>query len=151
MYSSIVLTKPKSFNSFRINTNGGKRYKANIQSSFSTYNGSVSKMTNDLYGIVYYFFKRNIGIDADNLSKPIWDCLKGYLFDDDKQVKLRTAGCIDLTKSGIDMFDMTGVPSNVLIDLLDATDNENDMLYVECGTLNNSFYKFNIEGDINGN
>ncbi len=125
-------------------------YIKDIETSSIKYNSPLVKFQDEeLYGIVYYFFQQNKGTDADNISKPIWDCLKGIMFTDDKQVKLRTAGVFDLSKSDFNIIDMSGIQGEIVVDLIDAFDTEQHVVYVECGILNYSMYKFNIEQ--NGN
>lgn len=35
--------------------------------------------------------------DADNISKPVWDALSGLAYEDDKQIRRRSSGIIELT------------------------------------------------------
>jgi Holliday junction resolvase RusA-like endonuclease len=131
----------KTFKSIISKTN----YLNDLKTSLRRYNPKADIFPNEeLYGLVYYFRKTNTGTDADNISKPIWDCLKGILFDDDKQIKLRTAGIIDLSKTELSLIDVTGIPGNLLIDFLDAIETEEHIVYIECGRLNYSLFKFNI-------
>lgn len=146
MYNFIFKRQPKSYNGWKKTDAAGKLiYKNLIRSSFSSVYGSHSLLTHDLYGIVYHFYNRDTGNDADNLSKPLWDCLTGFLFIDDKQVKVRTAGSFDLSKNDISLLDFSGLPGAFVADLVDAFDTEEHVVYVECGTLNMTMYKFNIE------
>ena len=101
----------------------------------------------DLYGIVYYFFKLDKKHDADNLSKPVWDCLTNIIYLDDNQIKLRLAGTFDLSKYGAKEIDLTKIPSSIMGQFLDALDNHDHFLYVECGNLSFSHYQFNIQID----
>jgi hypothetical protein len=122
----------------------GQDYMTAIRSSFSSFNPSFVKRSEELYGIAYYFHTRNSGTDADNISKPIWDCLTNFLFEDDRQIKLRLAGCFDLSNKDFDILDVSGVPGNVIAELVDAVANEEHIIYVECGTLRDNMYKFNL-------
>lgn len=79
------------------------------------------------------------------MSKPVWDCLNGFLFNDDEQIKIRTAGSFDLTKGDYNVVDLSGLQGNLAVDLLDALDNEDHVVYVECGNFNPSMFKFNLE------
>ncbi len=150
MYNFIVRRQPKSFNSWRNATYSSKEsYKADIKTSFMQFHLEHKYLNEDLYGILYYFFKRDVKVDADNLSKPLWDCLAGFLFEDDKQVKIRTAGTFDLSKNDFNILDFSGLSGEIVIELLDAFEREEHIIYVECGYLNTSMFKFNIE--TNGN
>ncbi|MFD2570408.1 RusA family crossover junction endodeoxyribonuclease [Spirosoma soli] len=93
MYSFVINVKPKSYNSKKVHS-----YHSRLETAFrESYPEHVPIPAEiELYGLVYHFFKTDIGIDADNLSKPIWDSLKDVLFIDDKQVKMRTAGSFNL-------------------------------------------------------
>lgn len=151
MHSFILKRQPRSYNSWKGTTNAKKElYKSDIKESFRQfYPTHATPLTGDLYGTIFYFFKKNLDIDADNLSKPLWDCLNGFLFSDDKQVKLRTAGTFDLSNHDFNVLDLSGLTGEVIAELLDAFDTEEHIIYVECGLLNNALFKFNLEA--NGN
>jgi hypothetical protein len=52
-------------------------YKEAIVDAYRTYYDGVNPLLeSELYGISYYFHRRPAQIDADNLSKPIWDALE---------------------------------------------------------------------------
>jgi len=142
MYNFIFKGKPLSYNS-----QGAKKpnYKNAIQTSFTTYNPLYKILSGDLYATIYYFFNENLKLDADNLSKPVWDCLNGILFTDDQQIKIRMAGSFDLTTGDYNIIDLSGLEGKFVTDLLDAFDNEKHIVYVECGKLKPSMFKFNIE------
>lgn len=142
--SFIVRRQPKSYNSWQMSSTKGQAYMTSIRASFNSFNPSFVKRSEELYGIAYYFHTKNSGTDADNISKPIWDCLTDFLFEDDRQIKLRLAGCFDLSKKDFDILDVSGVPGNVIAELVDAIANEEHILYVECGTLRDNMYKFNL-------
>ena len=82
-------------------------------------------------------------LDTDNISKPVWDCLKGFLFDDDQQIKIRTAGSFDLANNDYNVLDFSGLDGAMVVDLLDAFDNEDHVIYIECGLFKNSMLTFN--------
>ena len=143
MHNFILKSRPLSYNSCK----GKKRtnYKNALQSSFTTYNPSHTVLSSDLYATIYYFFNKNLKLDADNLSKPVWDCLNGFLFNDDQQIKIRMAGSFDLTTGDYSVIDFSGLEGKLVTDLLDAFDNEEHIVYIECGKFNPSMFKFNIE------
>lgn len=143
--SFIIKRQPKSYNSWKKNSEKGQNYIQEIRNSFILYNSSFTKKTEHLYGIAYYFHSKKIGTDADNISKPIWDGLTDFLFVDDKQVKLRIAGCFDLNQNDFDVLDVSGVSGNVVAELMDAIEKEEHIIYVECGSLNDKLFKFNLE------
>ena len=119
-------------------------YISELKKSLNQFNTLDFIMEDDLYGVVYYFQKKITGTDADNISKPIWDCLKNILYKDDKQIKLRIAGIIDISKGDLNIFDFTNIRSEIMYELLDAFDQADHFIYVECGKLDSSMYKFNI-------
>lgn len=142
--SFIVKQQPKSYNSWKINSKKGQNYLTSIRISFNNFNPIFTKKTGDLYGIAYYFHTKNSGTDADNISKPIWDCLTDFLFEDDRQIKLRIAGCFDLSNKDFEILDVSGVSGNVVSELVDAIANEDHILYIECGNLRDDMYKFKL-------
>lgn len=142
MYSFILRQKPNSYNS-----NKGKKkdiYTAKIQSAFKQFYPTHTILTNELYGTFYYFFKRDIKIDTDNISKPIWDGLSEFLYKDDNQIRLRIAGSFDVSINDFNVLDTSGISGEVLVELLDALDTEEHFLYVECGDFHHSLLKFNL-------
>lgn len=143
--SFIIKRQPKSYNSWKKNSTKGRNYISDIRNSFSQFNPKFHKRTELLYGIAYYFHNKTTGTDADNISKPIWDGLTNFLFDDDKQIKLRVAGCFDLKQNDFGVLDVSGVSGKVVAELMDAIDSEDHIIYVECGSLENKLFKFNIE------
>lgn len=150
MYNFILKRQPKSFNSWKkINFEQKSSYKEEIESSFRQFNHTHRTLKDDLYGILYYFFTKDTNSDADNLSKPLWDCLEGFLYNDDSQVKIRTSGTFDLSKHDFNILDFSGLAGDVVTKLLDAFDNEEHIVYVECGLLNTTMFKFHLETDGN--
>jgi len=145
----IVPRQPKSYNTWKKNSAKGQNYLSDIHDSFKKIYEEHQLLTGDLYGSIYYFFKKDLHNDADNMSKPVWDCLINFLYDDDKQVKLRIAGSFDLGKNDFNELDFSSIPGKVIGEFLEAYDNHDHFLYIECGTLKSSFFKFSIEG--NGN
>ena len=150
MHNFILKRQPKSYNSWKAASRTKKAsYKTGIEDSFRQFHPTHALLTDDLYGIVYYFFKKDLNSDADNLSKPLWDCLTGFLFTDDNQVRIRTAGTFNLSKNDFNVLDFSGLSGEVVTELLEAFDSEEHVVYVECGRLNISMFKFNVES--NGN
>lgn len=143
MHNFILKSRPLSYNSCR----GTKKkyYKKAIETSFVSYNPTHSLLTGELYATIYYFYNKDLHLDTDNLSKPVWDCLGGFLFNDDQQIKIRTAGSFDLTKGDYSVIDFSDLQGNLVVDLLEAFENEEHTVYVECGKFIPSMYKFNME------
>ena len=143
MNNFIFKSRPLSYNS----CSGTKKinYKTALSSSLASYNPSYSIQSGELYAIIYYFFNKDLNLDADNLSKPVWDCLNGILYNDDKQIKIRTAGSFDLTAGDYSVIDMSDLQGNLVVDLLEAFENEDHIVYIECGNYSPSMFKFNIE------
>lgn len=121
-----------------------ENYINDLKTSINEFNIDWSLMTEELYGIVYYFRKKDTGTDADNISKPIWDCLNGFLYRDDKQVKLRTAGIIDVSEelNAVDFSDLRG---EIVAEIIDSFDSVDHFVYIECGLLDKTMFKFKFE------
>lgn len=144
MYSFIVNTQPKSYNSKKTLS-----YQLRFVSAFRENYPDHALLDKELYGLIYHFYRRDIGIDADNLSKPVWDGLKGIVFEDDKQIKMRIAGSFDLTANDFTVIDFSGLPGKDIGLLLEAIETEEHVLYVECGSFTMDMIRLNLEG--NGN
>lgn len=143
MYNLILKSRPLSYNSCR----GFKKanYKTAIKTCFTKYNPTHSVQNEYLYAIVYYFYNKDLHLDTDNLSKPIWDCLNGFIFHDDQQIKVRIAGSFDLSKGDYSEIDFTGLQGQIVLDLLEAFEKEEHVVYIECGSFKPSMFKFNME------
>jgi Holliday junction resolvase RusA-like endonuclease len=147
MKNFIFKRKPKAYQGSKtFRSNSAKTiYISELENAIKQFNNSDTIMTEDLYGVIYYFYRVKTGTDADNISKPIWDCLKGILFDDDKRIKLRTAGVIDISEGDLNVIDFTNVRGEITAELVDAFVTIDHFAYIECGFLHKSMYKFNLE------
>ncbi|KJU85713.1 Endodeoxyribonuclease, RusA-like protein [Candidatus Magnetobacterium bavaricum] len=148
MYSFIFTEHaPCSYNSLR----GKKKaeYKKSFCNALAIDNKGFKKYNDDdeLYGIVYYFYKQDNKLDVDNISKPIWDSLKGCLYNDDQQIKFRLVIKYDISKNTAYELDITNLSDDMMCKLLNVLENKNHILYVECGRKDISFaiFKFNLE------
>jgi Holliday junction resolvase RusA-like endonuclease len=146
MYSFVLKRKPKSYNGWNKASKMSKdNYKKAIEEAFEKFNRISEPLTDDLYGVLYHFFKEDRQMDADNLSKPIWDCLTGFLYLDDSQVKLRIAGSFKLSQIDVDILNLADLPKPILDELLEAFENHDHIVYIECGLFHHSMLKFNSE------
>ena len=121
------------------------RYEAEIRVAFRQYWPHQTILTGRLYGVVYYFHKVPTQIDADNLSKPVFDALKNELYKDDRSVEVVRSGNFDLGAFGTDELDLTRVPDNVVSDFLQALDHSDHILYIEIGSLDFGMFEFGCE------
>ena len=142
MISFVCDSRPRSVQAKRTN-----KYKNEIKEAFSKYYPEVTEKLNySLYGLVYYFHKRPTDIDADNLSKPIWDALESILYDNDKIIKIRKAGVYQINKTGESFdIDITNMPSNVSQEFLEYLDTKEHILYIEIGKVCNEMYEIGVE------
>ncbi len=147
--------RPISYNKWKKKSSEGIEYRDKLRESFKEFEPVVlRRKEGNLYGIVYYFYTRDAKIDADNISKPVWDCLTGFLFKDDNQVKWRAAGCFDVSREDL-TANLSGLPGSVvekLMEIMDKAIYENEgkdmhVLYIECGTLRKEMFKFNLLKD----
>lgn len=148
MKNFVFKRQPKAYQGSKTfkSSSAKSSYSDELEKSIRQFNNIDGLPTEDLYGVVYYFHKKKTGTDADNISKPIWDCLKGILFDDDKRIKLRIAGIIDISKDDFDLtiFDFSNVREEIITELMEAFETIEHFAYIECGLLNNAMYKFNL-------
>ena len=147
MVSAIIQlgkTTPFSYNS----TDKKKKrlYVKRIQDAFSrVYNGRIPKYRRgvELYGQVYFFTSEGTDLDADNISKPVWDALKGEVYDDDKQIVSR-ASTVVYTKRH-DSISIDGT-TDMAADLLQVLTRKNvKCLYIECGRFNETMIQIDKE------
>jgi hypothetical protein len=144
VHNFIVISQPKSYNAKKSDS-----YRNRIQAAFRRAHPAHKLLYHDLYGLIYHFYKSDIRIDADNISKPIWDSLTGILFADDKQVKMRIAGSVDLSSNDLTTLDLSGLSGYTITELLEATEFEDHVLYIECGSFSMDMVRLNLER--NGN
>lgn len=146
MYHFVLKRQPKSYNGWNKASKMSKdNYKRAIEDAFQKFNQISEPLTANLYGILYHFFKDDRQMDADNLSKPIWDCLEGFLYVDDSQVKLRIAGSFNLSQIDLDILNFNDLSKPILKELLEAFETHDHIVYIECGLLKYSMLKFNSE------
>lgn len=142
----ILKRQPPTYNSWKGASIIKKdNYKKQLLEVLLKYNPSFTIIQGELYGTVYHFFNKDVKIDADNLSKPLWDFLKSILFEDDYQLKIRLAGSFNLVKNDFSVLDFSGLSGNLITDLLDAFDNDEHVIYIEYGKLDYSMFTFNLE------
>ena len=95
MISAIIkLGKSTPFSYNSTDAKKRRRYKNIIvEAFFRNYNGKVPRFRKgvELYGQVYFFTSEGTDLDADNISKPVWDALIGTAYEDDKQIVHRTS------------------------------------------------------------
>lgn len=132
-----------------INTSDSKKkqeYKDLIVAAFSKrYNGKIPKFKKgeELYGQVFFFTSDGTDLDADNISKPIWDALIGVVYDDDKQIVSRTSTVV---YTRIHQFIPIEGYSEIAADLLQMlTSNIVKCMYIECGHFKETMIKIEKE------
>jgi Endodeoxyribonuclease RusA. len=99
----------------------------------------------DCYGVVYYFPRRYTQLDADNISKTVWDALKSVAYDDDRVVRLRIAGIANLRSPDMVGFDLTKMPGDVAAKLLAMVGQVDHLLYIEVGALRAEMFRFALD------
>ena len=130
-FSFVYSGKPESYNA---DSNKKQVYKKRLSSAYKRRSsGMISEK--ELYAAIYYFYREDVGLDADNISKPAWDALNDVGYKDDKMIKIRTAVAIDLSKYDIVDFDQDNMPSDVLTDLVQSIVDNNHTLYIEVGEI----------------
>ena len=116
-----------------------KRLSSAYQRRFS---GMIAEK--ELYAAIYYFYREDVGLDADNISKPAWDALNDVGYKDDKMIKIRSAVVINLCEHDIFEFDQDNLPTDVLVDLMQSIADNNHTLYIEVGEIGEYDNIFNI-------
>ncbi|MBN1874327.1 MAG: hypothetical protein JXA33_08850 [Anaerolineae bacterium] len=122
------------------------KYVQRLVNAFRQYHGTSAPVNGDLYGLVYYFQRVGTGLDADNLSKPVWDALRSVAYFDDKQIKFRISGIFDLLVAGIDVTpDLSSVPDYLYDDFLRMIQcKETDILYIGFDNFNDELILFDL-------
>lgn len=130
-FSFVYSGKPESYNA---NSKRKQLYMKRLSSAYQRrFSGMIAEK--ELYAAIYYFYREDVGLDADNISKPAWDALNTVGYKDDKMIKIRTAVAIDLSKYDIVDFDQDNMLSDVLTDLVQSIADNNHTLYIEVGEI----------------
>lgn len=130
-FSFVYSGKPESYNA---DSKRKQVYKKRLSSAYKRrFSGMIAGK--ELYAAIYYFYREDVGLDPDNISKPAWDALNTVGYKDDKMIKIRTAVAIDLSKYDIVDFDQDNMPSDVLTDLVQSIADNNHTLYIEVGEI----------------
>ena len=140
MYAFLSKLRPRS-----VNAKKSEEYQQGLARDFRSYHAGEIKIDGNLYGVTYYFHKGKTELDADNLSKPIWDALESRAYADDKLIKFRASGVFDLRSEPIEVLDLSNVPDYLFDDFLDLIKKEEHILYVEFGKLDHSLFRFKYE------
>lgn len=140
MYAFLSKLRPRS-----VNAKKSEEYQHGLARDFRSYHAEEIKIDGNLYGVTYYFHKGKTELDADNLSKPIWDALESIAYVDDKLIKFRTSGVFDLRSEPIEVLDLSNIPDYLFSDFLEMIEKEDHILYVEFGKLNYSLFSFAYE------
>lgn len=134
---------PLSYNSK--NTKNKSRYQQAIRNAFlRKFRGTVPcfSSTDELYARILFFTSDGVTVDADNISKPIWDAVSGMVFVDDRMIVMRTAAVIDVKTHPFNTIDTTGISGSTAADLMQyLTERNVKCLYIECGIFNESMIK----------
>jgi Holliday junction resolvase RusA-like endonuclease len=139
MFTFLFMAKPRS-----VQAKTSLEYKKHVLSACRRYNAKPPMLKEPLYGIVYYFYRGRLDVDADNMSKPIWDSLEGHMYADDRVIELRKAGVRSLER-GISLIDLTEMPDRIARDFLFYADDQEHLVYVEVGRLSPKMFTFASE------
>jgi len=118
------------------------KYERSIRDVFSKLPNPPALETGELFGFVYYFNAKPNTIDADNISKPVWDSLKGLAYGDDSQIMIRYAGRLAINKIAAIQLDITNMPDEITDDYVNALKSNSDFLYIEWGKFNPNLFCF---------
>jgi hypothetical protein len=141
MRAFVCLKRPRS-----VNAKSSQKFKEFVLEAFKQFHANHAIEVGPLYGIVYYMHSGVNQLDADNLSKPIWDSLNGTCYHDDRLLRHRRAGVIDLRTTDFHAFDLSNVPDPVAEALMHAIGTEEHVVYIEYGTLDDQMFTFALEG-----
>ncbi|MBF0553903.1 MAG: RusA family crossover junction endodeoxyribonuclease [Nitrospirae bacterium] len=133
-------------------------YKAMIQKSMrmNEYNQNIEPYhpKDNIYGIFYYFYRtvskhdkkkhKHGNLDTDNIIKPIWDSLRGLLYEDDNQLRFVIGGSLNISHVHNNLtydfdFDNPDLQKTIV------EPKYNRIIYIECGYINHHDFIDNME------
>ena len=141
-FSFVVFQKPYSYNSQ--STRKKNKMRAEFSFELQKKYKSLKILENNLYGLVYYIRPQVNTLDADNISKPIWDALTGVTYDDDRKIVHRRATIIEA--DDFSTLSIDSITSTDLKRILKAVEKGLDVIYIEMGIYNPKLIEFNLEG-----
>lgn len=149
MQAFVCSFKPKSVN---VKPRFLRNYKAKLKAVVQGQGATKYGPSDSLYGVIYYFATSTVDadIDADNISKPVWDALQGIIYDNDFDVRLRTAGVVVMKTDEVQTLDFTRVPESAMNSLLVNLGSAQHLLYIEVGHWTHSLVGFGLELDTQG-
>ncbi len=147
MVSAIVqLQKSTPFSYNSTDSKKKDKYIQLIRDTFvKEYNGKVPKYRKgyELYGQVCFFTSEGTDLDADKISKPVWDALEGLVYDNDKQIVMRKSTVIYKAKHDLIALDGN---SDRAADLLQVIQRKMvKCIYIECGHFEESMVEIDLE------
>jgi hypothetical protein len=119
-------------------------YRERLAAAFDRARGGSRRPSGPCYGIVYYFPKGRSTTDADNISKPLWDALRGVAYEDDAVLRFRQAGVIDTSETDMSELDLTNMPDEAAERLLELVGEGEHTLYIEIGSLRADMFVFGL-------
>lgn len=93
------------------------RFRAQLRQRFQEIYPAQAPIENLLSGDIIWLTSRydpGKHPDADNISKPIWDALTGLAYEDDKQIRRRSSGIIELSPGTLTELDFTSWPPTLV-------------------------------------
>ena len=141
----VLPEKPLSYNAFR-SAERKANYATRLRNSSRDFGGLPPGTSPPYYGLVYHFHWREDRTDVDNVSKPVWDALRGLAYEDDAVVRLRIAGKLQIAGGMLGDLDLTRAPAAAVRRLTGLTGKQKHehVLYVELGTLRDSMFVFGL-------
>lgn len=141
--------QPAAYGSGNYRSTRKATYQHALQQAFRAAYPALVLQSGDLSGIVLYFTKRRndyVDPDADNISKPVWDSLTGHVYSDDRQIRLRTSGVVDLGRLSLTELSVETLPTAILTDLENfvLTDGLRHLLYIHVAPLRADQYHFQL-------
>ena len=134
MISVVIRLRKSTPVSYNSDSKNKRKYMDSIVAAFSkNYNGKIPKYRKgiELYGQVFFFTSDDTDLDADNLSKPVWDALRGTVYDDDKQIVSRTSTIVYTRAHDFIPINGNYDTSAELLQIL--TSKTVRCIYIECG------------------
>jgi hypothetical protein len=142
MYAFLIHQQPLSVGASNRNK---KTYQGEVKMLFQERFPGGAVAEGELYAVIYYFRKVRGSQDADNITKPLLDALKGAAYEDDKLIRLRQSAIIDLKSGAMEVLDLSRMPDDVIEDFIESIDREDHTVYVEIGKLGYHQIQFSYE------
>jgi hypothetical protein len=141
----VIPERPLSYNASR-DADRRAAYRSRLRAAWPRAGAVGGRIAPPCYGLAYHLHRQEVEGDADNISKPVWDALRGLAYDDDAAVLLRVAAKIRIDRGLPSGLVVGRIPPEALrrLTVLAGKPSHAHLLYIELGALAETMIPFGL-------